>query len=142
MATMVWPDRSEVKVDFLPKSISWAYGLLLAADPDRVHRRQVLGGCEPGRAGVARAEDRARGRAEVELERVAVAARRAAGERLAQDRQVGVVLGEAVAARCPRRAGVAGLVDAHAAVGGDAVDVGGQRDHVGAVGVGGIEREG
>src|SRR4051794_33408790 len=27
MATMVWPGEAEVKVDFLPKSISWAYGL-------------------------------------------------------------------------------------------------------------------
>src|SRR3954447_15849671 len=27
MTGMVWPHGDEVKVDFLPKSISWAYGL-------------------------------------------------------------------------------------------------------------------
>ena len=54
----------------------------------RVHRRQVLRHGRPRRAGVARAEDVARRRAEVELEPVPLAAR---VERLAQDRQVRVL---------------------------------------------------
>src|SRR2546423_206634 len=97
-----------------------------------IDRRQALGGAEPRRAGVAGAEDLARGGAEVELEGRALAA---AGEGLAQDRQEGVLLRQAVATRRPVRTGVARLVDADAAVGGDAVGVGVQRDDVGAVGI-------
>ena len=105
--------------------------------PRRRTPRRPAAGTRPRRTSVAPASPEpktvARRRAEVELERLALAA---AVERLAQDRQVGVLGRQAVAARRPARARVARLVDPHAPVGRDAVDVGDERDHVRAVGVG------
>jgi len=68
----------------------------------------------PAGARVARPEHRSRRGAEVELQRLALAG---AVERLAQHGEVGVLARQAVAARGPRLPRVAGLVDAHPAVG-------------------------
>ena len=62
-------------------------------------------------------------------------------ERLAQDREVGVVGREAVAARRPARAGVARLVHPHAALGRHAVDVGVRAGSRTRWRVGGVDRE-
>ena len=56
-------------------------------------------------------------------------------ERLAQHRQVGVRAGRPSPRGVQRRAAVARLVHAHATVGRDPVEVGDERDHVGAVGI-------
>ena len=67
----------------------------------------------PAGAGVAGAEDVARGGAEVELQPLALPG---AGEGLAQHGEVGVLGRQALPARRPARAAVARLVHAHAAL--------------------------
>src|SRR5207249_4027857 len=85
---------------------------------------------------VARAEHLARGRSEVELH---ACAGTGSSERLAQDGQVCVLGGQAVAAWRPRRSGVARLEHSHAALGRDSVHVCSERDHVGVVGIIGVD---
>ena len=72
----------------------------LRARGDREHRREARRGREPAPAGVARAEHVARGRPEVELQRVPLAG---LAERAPQHGQVGLRGGQPVAARRPRR---------------------------------------
>jgi hypothetical protein len=82
------------------------------------HWRQPCRDRRPCRAGVARAEHLAGGGAEVELELPALSG---AAERLAQYRQVGVLGWQSIAPCGPVGTSVAGFIDAHAAVGGDAI---------------------
>ena len=62
-------------------------------------------------------------------------------ERVAQDRQVGVLLGQPLAERRPARAGVARREDPRPPVGGDAIAPSRQRDDERAVRIGGIDRQ-
>src|SRR4029078_11978896 len=104
----------------------------------RARERSVLAPAPPPRAGIARAEDLTRGRAEVELHALALAG---VVEGLPEDREVGLVGGSA-AAEGPRRAGIARLPDTHGAVRRRPVLRADQRDHIRAVLVGRVDDAG